>query len=209
MKFKGIILIDLDDTLLHTNKLNIIMREHILSAGVPQELLEQTIREFRDQNNTHVDLNKYIKFLESNHPTIKIDKNVINDFYALQLQDLVKGDVKSSVEQLQNLGFDVHMLSKGDEEFQVFKIKNSGLYEIFHPNIHICVDKKDYISNLNLEGTVIIVNDRLRETKMIRDAFPHFQYFHVNRYDNHNLYDPSEIDMDTIDSIEDLLKKLN
>jgi hypothetical protein len=208
MNSKGTILVDLDDTLIHTYKLNTIMREHLTRAGVSQDLLEPTLKEFRAQNNTHVDLRKYVDFLKKNYG-MDINEDVINDFYELPLTELVKGDVRSAVSDLQKLGFNVHLLSKGDEEFQIFKIKNAGLYEIFHPNIHICVDKKDYIGNLNLEGPVIIVNDRLRETKTIRDAFPHFQYFHVNRYDNHNLYEQGEIDMDTIDTIEDLLKKLN
>jgi hypothetical protein len=208
MNPKGTILIDLDDTLMYTQKFKAMLFNAIREAGIPDDIAEKAMKEFRAQNHDHIDFKGYAQFLKD-HYSLIIPEKTIEQVYSLPLEQYLKGNVVSAINELKNRGYELRLLSKGSPDFQMYKIQNSGLHPHFHPNIHICTDKKICIQDLALAGPVIFVNDRLKETKAIREQFPDFKYFHVNRDDAHTLYDQMEVDMESIDTIEDLLTKLN
>lgn len=171
------IIFDFDDTLFNTKKLKEDFSQKLMSLGVPEEVARQSYHDTKKSIGNYTP-EEQIRILADIY-TIKITKDFSEWFSSLQLSDYL---FPESISTLQRLSADhtLVLVTKGEETFQNFKIKNSGI-ETYFTNIYIVPASKDaFLKNLSLEGPVYFINDKESENKAVKETFPDFIIMHSN-----------------------------
>jgi len=208
MKIK--LFIDLDGTLLQTNKLKKELFDELENQGFNKlEINKAYAEECQSNNYTNEGFLKRLEKIK------KYDKEKTLDLanrLLLQADKFVYKDTIKTLEILsRNPKYELLLLSLGNETFQALKAKSTGLLKYFKKTYFTPVEKYQYLSNLvETNEKFIMVDDRADALHNIKMHFPNS----IVIESNHDGYvtDPSEKEVDferkKIDKISALLKIL-
>lgn len=172
------IIFDFDHTLFDTRHIRKDIKDLFLKNGVPEEIFEFSNKKHREEYNDTYDLIKHISDLEKEG--YKIDKQNIDIFFEQNLEMHLKGPVKEVLSSLIKDGHKLILLSKGNETFQRFKVKQSGIEAFFGEHIYICYEKKEeLIEKIPREGKTYFVNDHADEIEAVAKKHPEINFIYV------------------------------
>lgn len=166
------IIFDFDHTLLDTERLKTRVREIFINDGAPKEIIDNTkVTSFLE----YTDLIKEKGFT--------ISAKAMEEFFYEDLKPYLIGPVK---ETLENLKKDHHiiMLTKGEDYFQQWKLRQSSVGPIFGKDIYICEDHKELmLQDIHFHYPAYFINDHIDEISKIKKIFPKMKCILVKRKD--------------------------
>ncbi len=167
----AIIIFDFDDTVFDTNRLKNDVVERFVLNGIKRDLAEDSYHKAKSENGVY-SLNSHICSINNSQNT-EVPKDFYIWFENLDLTQYVFSDVEVLLSELKQ-NHKLILLTKGENEFQNFKINKSGLAEHF-AEIHITAgDKEIYLESFNFAEPVIFINDKSDENQKVQEKFPHF-----------------------------------
>ncbi|MCR4327911.1 MAG: HAD hydrolase-like protein [Patescibacteria group bacterium] len=168
------VMFDLDHTLFNTTELKKDIFSVLNSCGGNKNTIMQSFDSFIKSHEGNYDILSHSKeLLESGYI------NSLENVYAFLSSSLDKhlvGGSKEVLAELRKKGHHLILITKGIEQFQYFKIRNSGI-ESFFDEIHIVQNfKEDILKNLDPPEGSFFINDHAIETERIMHAHPLLRY---------------------------------
>jgi FMN phosphatase YigB (HAD superfamily) len=167
-----IIIFDFDDTVFDTNRLKNDVVERFVLHGIKRDVAEDAYHKAKSENGVY-SLNSHICTI-NNLQNTEVPKDFYNWFENLDLTQYVFSNIEVLLSDLKQ-NHKLILLTKGENEFQNFKINKSGLAEHF-AEIHITQNEKEiFLQDFLFEEPVIFINDKLDENQKVQEKFPHFR----------------------------------
>lgn len=115
----------------------------------------------------------------------------------LDLARYVFPGVPEFIQHLRTNGWRVTLLSKGNSDWQEWKIRNSGIWDDVQNSFLVPDDKTDRLGQVigALAGDVYFINDNWHETVRIRESHPGLNYLLKVRTDYEKFYSLEDVDI--------------
>lgn len=206
----AIIIFDLDDTLLDTERFKADYFTALAGIlGVSLRTIFYLYEKFKVTQNGNFDHAPYVAFMAN-----KLQKEVPAPAAALlerfSWRDYADQSVFDILRILQK-EHDLHLVSKGAPKLQKIKLRDSGLGEFFFTENTVFHEefKTDAIRKNFTDMPIYFVNDKLNETREVAEHFPSFIPIVFTGYSKKNIADlPDRYHViDELSQLFDIIKK--
>ncbi len=200
------IIFDFDHTLFDTEMIKPMMKTFYTERGVPEKVYDE-VRTFQRKRDVNAGMTE--QWEEMTKRGYKISKKELNDFFKTDLSLYLKGPVKEVLTKLKKRGYTLMILSMGIDDFQRFKIRQSGIESFFADHIYTCKeDKPRALKKISTTGEVYFVNDHANEIEVVLKSFPKIHPIYVKGPKTAHDHFLNHKKIPTISDISELLKIL-
>lgn len=204
------IIFDLDHTLFNTS----LFKENIFNIlsknGANDEDVKKSYDEHLRESSGVYDFTMHAKMLKNVSENFKLTEALkdFEDFKQSDFKEYVSEDVFSSLQALKGRELKLTLLTNGDKEIQMTKIRQSGLDGFFDDILISDGDKSSIMESIDLNDDDFFINDNWKETARIMIKFPQLKYVLIKRNDLEKFHKLSDITIPMIDSVSELLPLL-
>lgn len=164
---------DLDDTLLDTKNLKIVLFDIMQKAGATKEEVEKHYVYYigKDSYNPEV----HITAIAKENSSVDLEKFKEN-YNAIEYKNFLLPESLNILREARSMG-DIILLTKGNYSFQARKIVKSNIEDLFNDIVITTNDKEKMIKDLNLNSNdVIVINDKQNENNAMAQVIPEWKY---------------------------------
>ncbi len=163
---------DLDDTLLDTRALKVVLFELMQKSGASIEEIEVSYNLFTGKDLYNPE--SHIKYIAKNNINVNLE-TFIEKYNSIKYKDFLLPGVEEILKEAKDYGTNI-LFTKGDRSFQARKIVSANINDFFDDIIITHDEKADVVSNLNFDGQVFVFNDKSLENKAMSEVAPEWQY---------------------------------
>lgn len=211
------IFFDFDDVLFNTQAFKKGFSElFVYKLNLTKKDFETSYKKARERDG----ISNYIfeNHLEILSQDFGIEKELIKQeiaFFAKDLSKYVIGDVKNSLKKLNNMGYNLFIVTFGSEFIQNIKISGSGLNHLFQDIIITDSNKGEAVSSLLKKNGYndkksIFVDDRINHLQNVNDLHPDIKCVLMTRsegrYTKKMIHNENFNDYLSVKNMNDLIK---
>ncbi len=166
------IIFDFDDTLFDTQKLKEKIFNKLIEYGISKDIIYKSYKESQNILGVYSPDNhtKILNDLYSFDVTNNLSDWIVN----LDLSSHIFPEVDSLLKNLKKNHYLI-LLTRGNKNFQTFKIAQSNISKYFNET-HITEDAKEtFLKEMVFSEEVYFINDKENENNTIKENFPNFK----------------------------------
>lgn len=201
------IILDLDYTLLDTERFKEALADVFADCGVSGERFLQTYKETAEHNSLAYDyaLGRHIELLEDELSCPVNQLRQMTEAVLANLSDYLYPDAAEFITKLRKAEFYVILLTLGNESWQQAKVEHSGLADCFDEMQFVSTDKASALERFaDAQLPVFVINDNCDEVKAMKEIEPSYSYI-VKRGPKGV---PDDIGVPVLDTFEEIFAEI-
>jgi len=164
---------DLDDTLLDTKSLKMMIFDMMQKAGATKEEVEKHYVYYIGKETYNPEL--HITAIAKENTGVNLE-NFIENYNAIEYKQFLLPESLNILREARSMG-NIILLTKGNYSFQARKILKSEIDDFFDDIVITNNNKEKMIQDLNLNSNnVVVINDKKTENQAMAQVLPQWKY---------------------------------
>ncbi|MEK7181860.1 MAG: HAD family hydrolase [Patescibacteria group bacterium] len=175
------IVFDLDHTIFDTTEFKSDLFALLLRSGASSGNILDTYKEHLEITGGGYNFFLHCKLIEKKEKHFDTKRALVlyEEFTGKNFSKYISEDTRKALHFLKQSGCQLLLLTKGGEETQKTKLRQSGMEDVFE-GVYICQGSKlATLETLGLQAGDWFVDDSLEEIVTLQSAHPELQYFLV------------------------------